>query len=208
MGGALGEDRRPPGAQGGAGLTQSEGHRPEACPATLTCSGELFCSLSLLGEQSAPGPLSHSIRHICMETSLRALRRSHSLLNGSQEGCGAAWGVWGATESPPRTVRSGRRPRPAATLPLTPGAPVEWPPRLSCEGLDAELRFWVPARFHVPAVCSLLGNPRAQALPSREGQRWARRRQKTREAGGHLPRPLPARHCQPDRSSGRDCKAS
>lgn len=110
---------------------------------------------------------------------------------------GAAWGVWGATKSPPRTVRSGRRLQPAATLPLAPGAPVEWPPRLSREGLDAELRFWVPARFHVPAVCSLLGNPRAQALPSREGQRWARRRQKTREAGGRLPRPAPARHCQP-----------
>lgn len=32
MGGAPGEDGRPPGAQGGAGITQSEEHRPGRLP--------------------------------------------------------------------------------------------------------------------------------------------------------------------------------
>lgn len=36
-----------------------------------------------------------------METSLRTLRRPHSLLNGSQEGCGGCLGGVGGNKEPP-----------------------------------------------------------------------------------------------------------
>lgn len=75
---------------------------------------ELLCSPSLLGEQLAPGLLSHSRSH------WTHLGGPTPCTMAARRGVGAAWGVWEATESPPCTVRSGRRPRPAATLPLVP----------------------------------------------------------------------------------------
>lgn len=51
------------------------------------------------GEQSAPGPLSHSIRYICMETSLRTLRRPTPCSMAARRGVGCL-GVWGQQRAP------------------------------------------------------------------------------------------------------------
>ena len=129
VGGAPGEDGR--GARGGAGLTQSEGRHPRTdilgalasspgtparprSPSPAPICRELLCSPSLLGERLAPGLLSHSRSH------WTHLGGPTPCTMAARRGVGAAWGVWEAIERPPRTVRSGRRPRPAATLPLVP----------------------------------------------------------------------------------------